>query len=541
MPLITIIDDRVTNRRILARLASRLADDVEVESFALPGQALDFIDKNTPDLIITDFKMPEMDGAEFIRRLRDREETAEVPVIVVSVYKDRDYRYEALTAGATDFLMSPVDHYEFIARAKNLLTLRRQQQLLKERALNLEDELRTKTKDHSKALRQSRTQLISVIDALPASVYAYDSRGRCLFINSYGASLCGTTPEEAAGQRIELLIGEDAWLKEREQEKALAASKTQSLTYETEIPAKSGPGRTFLTTKTLLTDPEDNAENILNVAFEITDRKAMEQEFRYAKEEAEQANRVKTRFLANMSHELRTPLNAIIGFSQTMQEEHLGALGHPKYNEYVEDILVSGRHLLNLISDMLDLARIDEDSISLDEETVSLGELLSGLVRIMSMEAGKKEIELNTRIPDDLPPVKADAQKIRQSVLNLLSNAIRYSRTGDNVELRASTGTDGTCKIEVRDTGPGMSAEQIEIAKSRFGRLHEDPAIQTDQGAGLGLPITIGLIELHGGTVTVLSEKNIGTRVILTLPASRVLADEDTGGRTSARSGQGNS
>ena len=153
---IVIVDDRVTNRNILVRLAGSLEDGIAVHAFGAPEDALAWLVEHTPDLIITDYKMPRMDGDQFIRRVREMPLLGDVPVIVVTVYEDRDFRYRALEAGATDFLLSPVDHHEFRARARNLLTLRKQQEIIKRRAYTLERRLETTNRLHRRELRDGR-------------------------------------------------------------------------------------------------------------------------------------------------------------------------------------------------------------------------------------------------------------------------------------------------------------------------------------------------------------------------------------------------
>jgi len=145
MSIIVIVDDRVTNRRILSELATTVEDGAQVESFEDPVAALAWLENNTPDLVITDYKMPNIDGAEFVRRFRHLPFCFDIPVIVVTIYEDREFRYQALEAGATDFLLSPVDHHEFQARSRNLLALRRQQQIIRNRAYSLEQKL---SQDH---------------------------------------------------------------------------------------------------------------------------------------------------------------------------------------------------------------------------------------------------------------------------------------------------------------------------------------------------------------------------------------------------------
>jgi two-component system, cell cycle sensor histidine kinase PleC len=194
MARIAVIDDRVTNRNILTRLAASVEEGLSVQAFASPAAALDAFDAGLlPDLIVTDFNMPGMDGASFVRALRGRAELAEVPIIVVTVYQDREFCYRALDAGATDFLLSPVDHLEFRARARNLLTLRRQQLLLAERAADLERALSTRRVD------APEDPLQRTLDAMSAAVSVVDARGRLVLVNRAYERLLGVSRETALG------------------------------------------------------------------------------------------------------------------------------------------------------------------------------------------------------------------------------------------------------------------------------------------------------------------------------------------------------
>ena len=197
MSHIVIIDDRVTNRNILVKLAQSLDKNVDVRAFADPRAAVEWFADHTPDLVITDYKMLSMDGDAFIRQFRRLPFCFDVPVIVVTVYEDRDFRYRALEAGATDFLLSPVDHHEFRARARNLLTLRRQQEIIRKRALTLEQKLRISDRLHKQALHTSAEMLRLVISTVPAMISATDDQGQCIFLNEYQAEFFGVDPAAA--------------------------------------------------------------------------------------------------------------------------------------------------------------------------------------------------------------------------------------------------------------------------------------------------------------------------------------------------------
>jgi diguanylate cyclase (GGDEF)-like protein/PAS domain S-box-containing protein len=276
MPLIVILDDRVTNRNIFARLAASIEDGVDVETYGDPVSALEALAGRTPDLVITDFKMPHMDGAEFIRRFREREDCADVPVIVLTVYEERSFRLKALEAGATDFLLSPVDHHEFLTRARNLLRMRRQQEIIKSRAHVLERELQESEQNRRAMLRDSRERLAQVIDTIPAMISAADREGRCVFVNAYTASVYGLDPHAAIGQDVDTLLHDERGRRSRMLDQLVFRSGKALPSFEEEVHDRGGTKRTFLTTKSPLRDGENQIVHVLTTSLDISDRKAAE-------------------------------------------------------------------------------------------------------------------------------------------------------------------------------------------------------------------------------------------------------------------------
>jgi two-component system, cell cycle sensor histidine kinase PleC len=237
---------------------------------------------------------------------------------------------------------------------------------------------------------------------------------------------------------------------------------------------------------------------------------------------AEEANLAKSRFLATMSHELRTPLNAILGFSEVMQTEMLGPMGNATYKGYVTDIHDSGRHLLNLINEILDLSRIEAGRHQLSEEAVTLPFIAEDCVHMMTLRARNKGIALKEVYEDKLPRIWADERAIRQIILNILSNAVKFTPQGGTVTVKVGWTAGGGQYVSVRDTGPGISEEEIPIVLSAFGQ--GSIAIKSaEQGTGLGLNIVQALVKMHDGTFELKSKLREGTEVIITLPQTRVL------------------
>ena len=247
-------------------------------------------------------------------------------------------------------------------------------------------------------------------------------------------------------------------------------------------------------------------------------RVQLETDLRDARDQAEAANRTKSEFLANMSHELRTPLNAIIGFSELMQLEALGPLAQQQYRDYVRDIHNSGRHLLEIINDILDMSRIEVGRMTLSEDVADIGSILDGCRRMMEGRAGTAGLGFEVAAEPGLPPIRVDAQKIRQIVLNLLSNAIKFTPTGGRVSCNARRNDGQELVIEVADSGIGMRPEELAVALQPFRQV--DGALsRRHEGTGLGLALSRGLAELHGGRIEIDSKPQEGTRARLVLPA----------------------
>ena len=281
MVQIVILDDRETNRKIFSKLAGSIEPGVAVHSFGNPVELLAWLEHNTPDLVVTDFKMPSMDGAEFIWRLRTLPHCGEIPVIVITVYEEREFRLRALEAGATDFLNSPVDHQEFVTRARNLLKLRKQQIQLAARAENLAQELKDSERSREEALRDSSERLAQVIDTVPAMISATDGQGRVLFMNAYLASLAGIGPTEAVGFDMRPVFGEDHAARSKTLDRKVISTQAALPSFEEDIIDCNGTKRVFLTTKTPLRDCSNAVVGVLTSSLDITDRKRAENHLFY--------------------------------------------------------------------------------------------------------------------------------------------------------------------------------------------------------------------------------------------------------------------
>jgi PAS domain S-box-containing protein len=305
---------------------------------------------------------------------------------------------------------------------------------------------------------------------------------------------------------------------------AITTDKAEEFTLEYRIQRDDGSvaavseiGRRFLT-------DDGKLQSAFGTIQNVTERKQTEDALRRAQMDAEIANRAKSQFLANVSHELRTPLNAIIGFSEIMNGELMGPLGSPVYKEYANDIHESGRHLLAIINDILDLSRVEAGQTTLNESVIEVQNLVAACLILVHGKANAGGLTLSIESSTSAPMIRGDERLLKQALLNLLSNAIKFTPQGGTVQISTTVTAKGL-EIAVTDSGIGMSETELAKVAKPFVQL-ENWLVRKYEGTGLGLSISKAFCELHGGWLEIASASGRGTTAMIHLPASRLVTPE---------------
>ncbi len=373
------------------------------------------------------------------------------------------------------------------------------------------------------ALEQEVSELSSVLETATDGVVFVNQDGTIRAITQSGEALFGFDPAEVRGKPFTILFATESQRAVSDYLSNLSGTGVASLMNDgREVIGREAHGRfipLFMTIGSL-----SGSTGYCAVMRDITQWKRAEEELNAARRAAEHASSQKSEFLARVSHEIRTPLNAIIGFSDLMTEERFGPVGNLRYLDYLKDINRSGRHVLDLVNDLLDISKIEAGQQEMDFEAVSLNESLAEAVSMMQPQANRNRVIIRSSFASELPEVVADLRSVKQIALNLLSNAVRYTAAGGQVIVSTAYELTGGVVIRVRDTGIGMSAQEIEQAMKPFKQINALNRAR-GEGTGLGLPLTKAMVEANRANFTISSTPGHGTLVEITFPSTRVLAD----------------
>jgi PAS domain S-box-containing protein len=369
----------------------------------------------------------------------------------------------------------------------------------------------------------SAHELSAILDTATDGVAVLDYNGRILSMNRSAEALFGIDTAEISGEHFTTLLSENSRNRALDYLEGLKDNGVASVLNDgREVTGQTQDGGhipLFMTMGRIGT-PSD--PKFCAVLRDITAFKRAERDFMDARRAAETASARKSDFLARISHEIRTPLSAIIGFAEIMHDERFGVLGNTRYRDYVQDILKSGAHVLDLVNDLLDLSKIEAGRADLTFVEVDVNTLLLETANTVQESANKARIILRTSLASHMPSIVADERSLTQIMLNILSNAIKFTPEGGQVIVSTTRSPDGEVIIRVKDTGVGMSETDIATALEPFRQV---TTTRRAGGTGLGLPLTKALIEANRASMAIRSARHSGTVVEITFPPTRVLAD----------------
>jgi protein-histidine pros-kinase len=503
-----IIEDSEDDALLVVRELRRAGYNVTFERVETAAAMAAALRRETWDLVIADYNLPEFSGIGALELLKST--GLDLPFIIVSGSIGEDLAVEAMKSGAHDYMMK--------GNVKRLIpSLERELRDAKERRQRREAE---------EALRISEARKAAIFDTALDSIISIDHEGKIIEFNTQAEQTFLYRRDAVIGQPMAELIV-PARLRAKHLEalaRYLATGSGSIIGKRVELTALRGDGSEFPVELTLTSIATKSRPIFTAYIRDLTEQKKQEairersRELEQQNLHIQEANRLKSEFLANMSHELRTPLNGVIGFAEFLIDGKAGAI-NSEQQEYLNDILTSGRHLLQLINDVLDLAKIEAGKMELDPETFSIKKAAEEVCTVMRPLASNRSITINLEAAPDADIVTLDQRKVKQIFYNLLSNAVKYSREGGQVNLLVNADSKQRIRIQVRDYGIGIRKDDLPRVFREFEQL-DSGASRRYPGTGLGLALTKKMIELHNGSIAVDSEFGAGSIFTVSLPRS---------------------
>jgi PAS domain S-box-containing protein len=468
-----------------------------------------------PDVILSDVLMPRMDGFELCRQIRLDPGLRHLPVVLMSATfvseKDRAF---ALEAGADEIIEQPSPHVRLSA-ILNDVTSRRRSQHANVRPSQLDDE-----QFHARHADRLRTRLLSRIEEIETSpdlVAIVSERGELAYVSSAAEEILGHTPESLSGLFFSDFVHTDNF---HDFQQLLRDSFASKGTVAARVRARRQDGSqkevwVWLDVRLRrMTERVEMPPGAVLVARDVTTQVELERAMELARSEADRANKAKTAFLSFLSHELRTPLTSILGYSQLLRDEN-GLQSESA--EWVAQISKAGNHLRSLVDQLLDIARIESGRFDLALEHVSVSESVSSAMDLIRPMSDERDMSLRSELPPATELVVADRKALRQVLLNILSNAVKYGRPGGKITVGYER-TSNVATIRISDNGPGIAAEQIPLLFRPFERLGAERTIV--EGSGLGLAVSKSLVDAMGGDLRLENTDGEGATFVVELPAA---------------------
>ncbi len=496
---ILIVDDTPSDLKMLMNI---LKEDGYMVRPANDGElAMRSVNVRLPELILLDIRMPGLNGYHVCQRLKSSEITRNIPVIFISSLGESLDKVRAFNVGGVDYITKPFEASEVLARVQTHLSICLMQKQLEE---------------HIRQLKDERDMAQKYLDIAGVVMLVIDANQKVSLINRKGCTILGYKEEEIIGNNW---FDNYLPVKHKEPFKAvfqkLMAGEVETVqNYENPVLNKKGEERIIAWHNSLLTDEQGNIIGILSSGEDVTEQKKSEEVLRAANERLLELDSMKSMFIASMSHELRTPLNSVIGFSGLILEGLAGDIS-PEMKDYIKRINRSGKHLLALISNVLDISKLESGKLDVDVEHFDLFSLVEEAVDEITPKINDKQLVIKSTVPDNLE-MYTDRTRLFQCVINLLSNAVKFTEAGE-IRIMVEENQD-QIEISVMDTGIGISDDNVQHIFSAFERLDSPLKIKAG-GSGLGLYLTNNLVtEVLHGEITVESEEGKGSVFRLKVP-----------------------
>lgn len=538
-PHVLIIDDSLASRL-------QLKESFEASGFVVTiGENLQtarvLLNKAVYSLIILDLGLPDGRGGDLVKEIRANPVFLGIPILILSGTEELNDRVEVLKLGANDFIPKPFVVDTVLAHAMSLIGGNGNETAQAGNKILLVDDSHTLLELFEMRLKENGYQVVKADSGEKALEMLARGPVDCILLDLNmpglgGEETCRQIKRSDAWRNIPLLFltseektqsmltgfgaGADDYVV-KSSDFQIVRARVEAQMRRKRIEDENRLYRERLLQQELANAKASTAAEVAQTrGLLLAELERKNAELEAAKEKAQRESQFKTRFLASMSHELRTPLNAIIGFSELLEQELYGAL-NVKQKGYVGNVLRSGRHLLGLINDILDLSKIEAGKLSLSQEWASMGMIVDAVQSVVQALADKQKVSFQVDVQRSLPDMYVDPIRIKQILYNLLSNAIKYTQPGGKASLTAKQ-SGNHLVVVVEDTGIGIAKENLNRLFKEFERIeHAAEDKVNPEGTGLGLAITKKLVELHGGTITVESEFRKGTRVTVALPMLR--------------------
>ncbi len=487
-PTLLIVDDQPLN---IHALSQALKHDYQLLVATDGMQAIALCRSANPDLVLLDVVMPGMDGYAVCQRLKSDETTRQIPIIFITASAAAGDESRCLAAGAVDFISKPVNPAVLQSRVRTHLMLKQQ----------------------SDRLRQVGDELASAQRLGKVGSWRWDLLTGRLDMSEHLRSMLDIQglADDLAIQRVRSRLLPASWWRAC---KAVASAKTGHSSDNVELKYRLTGGTTghLLCNMEAMTNTVNKVTSVRCTVLDVTDRARVEQ-LRIEKEAAELASEHKTQFLSSMSHELRTPLNAVLGFAQLLSMEP-PVQSDRSLQTKVGHIMNAGNHLLSMVVDILDLASINAGKVALSTTSVDAVQAVRDVLAMTAPESQSRDLRVAVRVAQEQQWVQADHRRLRQVLLNLISNAIKYNRRGGDIQVEVWSTADEV-RFDVSDTGLGLSHEQVSHLFEPFNRLGAE--MSATQGTGIGLVLCQSLAHAMGGRMVVTSAPEVGSTFTLCL------------------------